>query len=169
MSPIRQILEGDVRDILPTLADESIDFVVTSPPYWSILKKEDHKAKQERLANGISTTNYGDDPRDLGNIETYEEFLRCANGDIPRSAGEFDEDGELHGGNRKRLSRHKSRLRHVPLPILAALVLRRSGLEMRGLIRFSISATKKSIPYGYPYSYVPNIHNQFILVLQKPR
>lgn len=24
-------------------------------------------------------------------------------------------------------------------------------------------------PYGYPYSYVPNIHNQYILILQKPK
>lgn len=28
------ILQGDVRDVLPTLADESVHCVVTSPPYW---------------------------------------------------------------------------------------------------------------------------------------
>ena len=34
----QQIIEGDARDILPTIPDESVDFVVTSPPYWSILR-----------------------------------------------------------------------------------------------------------------------------------
>jgi len=69
----QQIIEGDARDVLPTIPDESVDFVVTSPPYWSILKKEDHKVRQERLANGLST-DYGDDPRDLGNIDSYEDL-----------------------------------------------------------------------------------------------
>ena len=27
---------GDVRDVLPTLPDESVDCVVTSPPYWGL-------------------------------------------------------------------------------------------------------------------------------------
>ena len=70
----QQILEGDARDILPKIPDESVDFVVTSPPYWSILKKEDHKVRQERIANGLST-DYGDDPRDLGQVEDYDHFI----------------------------------------------------------------------------------------------
>jgi len=28
---------------------------------------------------------------------------------------------------------------------------------------------KRIFPYGYPYAFVPNIHNQFILILQKPK
>ena len=28
---------------------------------------------------------------------------------------------------------------------------------------------KKIYPYGYPYSFVPNVHNQYILILQKPK
>ena len=52
----------------------TIDFVVTSPPYWSILKKQDHKVKQERIANGLAT-NYGDGTQDLANIENYDDFL----------------------------------------------------------------------------------------------
>ena len=31
-----QILTGDVRDILPTLEADSVDCVVTSPPYWGL-------------------------------------------------------------------------------------------------------------------------------------
>lgn len=31
-----RILQGDVRAVLPTLADESVHCVVTSPPYWGL-------------------------------------------------------------------------------------------------------------------------------------
>lgn len=31
-----RILTGDCRDVLPTLADESVQCVVTSPPYWGL-------------------------------------------------------------------------------------------------------------------------------------
>lgn len=46
--------------------------------------------------------------------------------------------------------------------------LEKRGLEMRGL-KVLYQRHKKIFPYGYPYSYVPNIHNQFILILQKPQ
>jgi DNA modification methylase len=37
MTPPRNtILTGDVRRLLPTLADESVDCIVTSPPYWGL-------------------------------------------------------------------------------------------------------------------------------------
>ena len=159
----QQIIEGDVRDILPTLADESIDFVVTSPPYWSILKKEDHKAKQERLANGL-TTNYGDDPRDLGNIETYEEFLDVLTG-VFLECWRTMKRGSYMAAIVSDF-RHKSRF--VMFHSDLARRLEAIGLEMRGLITLC-QRHKKVYPYGYPYSYVPNIHNQFILVLQKPK
>jgi DNA modification methylase len=45
----QRVLEGDARDHLPHIASESVDLVVTSPPYWSILKKQDHKVRQERI------------------------------------------------------------------------------------------------------------------------
>lgn len=159
----QRTIEGDVRDVLPTLGDETIDFVVTSPPYWSILKKEDHKARQERVANGL-TTNYGDDPQDLGNIETYEEFVDVLTGVFRECCR------SLKAGRYMSIVvsdfRHKSR--YVMFHSDLAQHLEAIGLEMRGLITLC-QRHKKVYPYGYPYSYVPNIHNQFVLILQKPK
>ena len=70
----QKILEGDSREILGTLSDSSVDFVVTSPPYWNILHKEDHKAKQERKNHDLDTR-YSNDSKDLGNIKDYYLFL----------------------------------------------------------------------------------------------
>src|SRR6266404_215695 len=34
--PVNQIVQGHVPDILSTLPSESIDMVITSPPYWAL-------------------------------------------------------------------------------------------------------------------------------------
>lgn len=70
----QQVIRGDARKVIPTLPASSVKLVVTSPPYWNILHKEDHKAKQERIVHGLDTR-YSDDLADLGNIESYPEFL----------------------------------------------------------------------------------------------
>jgi len=31
-----EIIEGDIRKVLKTLDDESVQCVVTSPPYWGL-------------------------------------------------------------------------------------------------------------------------------------
>ena len=158
----QQILEGDAREVLPTIADESVDFVVTSPPYWSILKKEDHKVRQERLASGLST-DYGNDPRDLAKIKDYDKFLE----EITHLFGECART--LKPGKYMAIivSDFRDKSRYVMFHADLARSLEQVGLEMRGL-KVLYQRHKRVFPYGYPYSYVPNVHNQYILILQKP-
>ena len=48
--------------------------MVTSPPYWGILNKQDQKVKKNRVANNLETK-YSESEKDLGNVENYDEFL----------------------------------------------------------------------------------------------
>jgi DNA modification methylase len=156
----QEVRVGDARKLVHEVQDNSLDFVVTSPPYWNILHKEDHKAKQERLSRDLDTR-YSDHERDLGNISKYETFLAelasilgaCGNALKPKKymavvVSDF---------------RDKSRfvLFHADL----AHALEPYGFEMRGL-SILYQRHKRIFPYGYPYAYVPNIHHQFILILQ---
>ncbi len=34
--PVNEIVQGDVVDVLQELPDDSVDCVVTSPPYWGL-------------------------------------------------------------------------------------------------------------------------------------
>lgn len=34
--PINQIINGDCLEVLRTFPDESIDCIITSPPYWGL-------------------------------------------------------------------------------------------------------------------------------------
>lgn len=157
------ILEGDARDHLPALPAESVDFVVTSPPYWSILKKEDHKVRQERLSKGLAK-DYGADARDLGKIERYEDFL-------PELAAIFGQCARTLKRGRYMaiiVSDFRDKSKYIMFHADLARAMEVYGMEMRGL-KILYQRHKKIFPYGYPFSYVPNIHNQYILILQKPR
>ncbi len=52
-----------------------IDFIITSPPYWSQLDRDEIRQK-ERKTKGLDTKYSTVDPHDLGNIKNYENFLK---------------------------------------------------------------------------------------------
>ncbi len=159
----QELLVGDARDVLPSLDDESFDFVVTSPPYWGILnKKPDHKVKSERVARGRATR-YSDDPKDLANIDSYENFL-------VELVSIFSECYRLLRTGRYMAVvvsdfRHGARL--VPFHSDLTQLLETNGWQLQG-ITVLVQNHKQLYPYGYPYAFVSNIHHQYILILRKP-
>jgi site-specific DNA-methyltransferase (adenine-specific) len=59
-APVRhQLIVGDARS-MPFLPDESVHLVVTSPPYWTLKRYNEH-------------------PDQLGHVESYERFLEELN------------------------------------------------------------------------------------------
>lgn len=65
---VQKVLNADSRDLLRFVEPNSIDLVVTSPPYWDILN-------QRRTADSKEKRPYSAEVDDLGNIAEYEEFL----------------------------------------------------------------------------------------------
>lgn len=163
LTPLSQtIYEGDARILASKLEPDSIDLIVTSPPYWGILnKKADHKVQTERVDRGLAT-NYGDDTRDLGNVESYDGFIDelattlelCGQALKPKGymaliVGDF---------------RHKSRYYMFHADIVKALESRGYTLQAMNVL---YQRHKRVFPYGYPYAYVPNVHHQNIPILRK--
>lgn len=157
----QQVVQGDARVLIPTLKPSSVKLVVTSPPYWNILHKEDHKAKQERISRGLDTR-YSCDSADLGNIETYPEFLETLANTLALTRRCLMDGGYLCAivGD----FRHKSKyyMFHADL----AREMERFGYTLKG-IKVLYQRHKRIFPYGFPYSYVPNLHHQYIVVLAK--
>ncbi len=52
----------------------SIDYVITSPPYWDMLNMKGAENQAKRVEKGLQT-NYSDDQEDMGNIADYDAFL----------------------------------------------------------------------------------------------
>lgn len=65
----RRIYCDDARNLFKYVKPESIDLVITSPPYWNILSRR-------RTADYKPIRDYGDHPSDLGKIQSYEVFLK---------------------------------------------------------------------------------------------
>jgi DNA modification methylase len=157
----QKIINADIRKAIKDLPDNSIDFIVTSPPYWNILNKIDHKAKQERIGKGLETK-YSDDRKDLANIPEYNDYL-C-------ELSKIFEMLKYKLRPKKYIAvivsdfRHKSKyyMLHADLANSLSLV----GYELKG-ITVLYQSRKRVFPYGYPYAYVPNIHNQFIIIMQR--
>jgi DNA modification methylase len=159
----QDVRKGDARKLVGQLEENSLDFVVTSPPYWNILHKEDHKAKQERTDKDLDTR-YGNDKADLGNMHDYGAFLEAL--------------GSILGACTRPLrpkkymaiivSDFRDKSNYIMFHADIVRVLKPFGLDLRGLTVL-YQRHKRIFPYGYPYAFVPNIHNQFIVLLQNTK
>ena len=157
------VIQGDSRQEIGQLETDSIDLVVTSPPYWNILHKEDHKAKQERKSQDLDTR-YSDDEKDLGNIHDYKEFLA----DLSSILGACARPLKPKKYMAVVVSDFRDKSEYVMFHADLANSLKQSGLHLRG-IKILYQRHKRVFPYGYPYAYVPNIHHQYILILQNTK
>lgn len=157
----QKVLLGDARRLISKLEEKSVKLVVTSPPYWSILHKEDHKARQERIAHGLDTR-YSEATADLGNIETYPAFLTTLADTLALTRPCLVDGGHMCVvvGD----FRHGSRYFMLHADIAHEMEAR--GFTLKG-IKVLYQRHKRVFPYGYPYSYVPNLHHQYIVILAK--
>ncbi len=157
------VVQGDARKLIPTLEENSIDFVVTSPPYWNILHKQDHKARQERVNHDLDTR-YSDEALDLGNIEKYDDFLQ----ELATILGACVRPLKPKKYCALVVSDFRDKSRYIMFHADLSSALQDCGLELRG-IKVLYQKFKRIFPYGYPYAYVPNIHHQYILILQNAK
>ena len=163
-----RFINGDSRVVLPTLETESVDFIVTSPPYWGILNKQDQKVIKERVENNLDTK-YSEDERDIGNVEKYADFLRILKNDfflecfrILRKSkymaivvSDFRDKNEF-------ISFHSDiihMLNGERTPDGKKIILQGTKILLQN--------HKSLLPYGYPFSYVENIHHQYVLIFKK--
>lgn len=163
-------INGDCIEELKKMPDSSFDFMITSPPYWSILnKKADYKVKKTRLSENLATNYSDNDPKDLANITDYDEFLKtlvdkvfleCARVLRPKKymcivVSDF---------------RNKSEFVSFHSDLIQTLNKRETSdgyrVSLQG-VKVLLQNHKTLLPYGYPFAYVENIHHQYVLIFRK--
>jgi len=157
----QKVIRGDARAIIPTLPPDSVKLVVTSPPYWNILHKQDHKVRQERVAHGLDTQ-YSLSKADLGNLATYSAFLKEVADTLALTRSCLVDGGHLCVvvGD----FRHKAQYYMFHADIAREMEAR--GFTLKG-VKILYQRHKRVFPYGFPYAYVPNLHHQYIVILAK--
>jgi DNA modification methylase len=155
---------GDALRILPTLADGSVDFVATDPPYNVQLPLTMAGGPlSERHAN--RRTDYAmvtDDPADLANAADYGAFL-------DRMTEAFAELRRVLRDGRYAAFIVRDAYQDGRYLFTAADLAARAatvGFVVKGDLIWYQAGTRLR-PYGYPKVFVPNIAHQHIVVLRR--
>ena len=164
----KHLICDDSRNLKKYFKNNYFDFIVTSPPYWNILTKDkDHKAN-ERKNNGYDTKYSKDNKLDLGNIEKYEVFL-------DELSKIFFKCYDVLKENKYMCVivsdfRHKSEFVPFHSDLVAKLTNKKlkKKFVLQG-IKVLLQNAKKLFPYGYPFSYVENVHHQYVLIFKKAK
>jgi DNA modification methylase len=152
-----KLYQADARRLLDHVAPASVDFCVTSPPYWDILR-------QRRTADGKAVRHYGDGDGDLGSVSDYGLFL--------------DELGKvfeaLHAALRPGaycvvvVMDLRKKNRFFPLHADLATRVQEIGFIYDDLILWDRRQEYNNLrPLGYPYKFRINKVHEFLLIFQK--
>ena len=148
---------GDARGLSKFVDADSVDFCVTSPPYWDILNRR-------RSADGKQNRNYSDDSRDLGNFSQYDEFVSGMANVIeqvrvvlkPRGLFVINVMDLRKGG------------KFYPLHIDIVREATADGFSLEDIIIWDRQKEYNNMrPLGYPYRFIINKVHEYLLVLRK--
>lgn len=157
-----KVTAGDALETLDTLPEASFDFVVIDPPYRENVQW-DRTMCNETYATRIANVpeRYSTSEKDLGNILDYSQFLArilLLSRKIKKVLKKeryfvvFCKDEYQN----KEFCEKSSGM---------AGIIKKAGFQWKGKITW-YQAGAKLRPYGVPYSYVPNITDQKILVFK---
>ncbi|MCA9732059.1 site-specific DNA-methyltransferase [candidate division KSB1 bacterium] len=69
------LVTGDAVEAKSYTEFPMLDYAITSPPYWDMLRMRGAETQQKRKAAGLQRW-YSEDPNDAGNIADYLEFIK---------------------------------------------------------------------------------------------
>ena len=148
-----------------TVGERLFDFIITSPPYWNQLERNNIRQKN-RKESGLDTR-YSKKKEDLGNIKEYEDF-------IEKQARIFDEvfDITKPGGYLTVITNNvyfDSRL--YPLAFDTAISLTKRGDKSWTLKdeKIWLQNDKPLLPLGVNNAWVGNRHHQYCLIFRKEK
>jgi len=148
---------GSSLSISNFLQPESIDLVLTSPPYWNVLN-------ERRSADGKAAKSYSESKIDIGNIDNYDIFLEELKHIMSAVAVTLKSGGycvlvvmDIRKGNR-----------FYPFHSDVSILMQALGFSFEDIIIWDRQKEyNNSRPLGYPYKFIVNKIHEYILVFRK--
>ncbi len=148
----------DANNLLDYVKPETVDFCLTSPPYWDILLRP-------RTADYKEQRDYGDTEADIGKIADYYEFL-SALGNIMQKVFSVLRSGKYC---LVVVMDIRKKNRFYPFHSDVAGVMQDIGFVYDDLIIWDRRHEYNNMrPLGYPYVFRINKAHEYILIFQKP-
>ena len=163
----QKIIIGDARkleSILEKNEVKKINFCITSPPYWDMLKKSRGgvvSAAKERKQKGLAES-YSDDPNDLGNIHDYEQYLDELYKIYEQVYNVLEDKKYLVVICQNILDPNG-----VMIPFAWDLAKKIGKLFRLKQERIWLQDNKMLGSWGYPFTYVSNVHHHYCLIFEK--
>lgn len=156
----QKLIHGD--SLLKIKNLNPIDYCVTSPPYHNILKNNGHGIRSDGSQTRQGVLFYGEDKDDLGNQSTYEEYLSLLKSILVQVYLKLKPNKYCS----IILSDFTVNKKEKDVSGDVVRIMEGVGFLFKG--RVTLVQSQKSIyPFGYPYDYVINHTNQFILNFKK--
>lgn len=149
----------DSRTLLTVLHPQTVDFCLTSPPYWDILS-------QRRTADYKKTRDYGDEKTDLAKIHGYWEFLGEL-GKVFEQVFRALKPGKYCVVNVMDI---RKKDRFYPFHSDLASRMKTCGFTFDDIIIWDRRQEYNNLrPLGYPSVFRVNKVHEYLLIFQKPR
>lgn len=160
------LLQADARDAAARVREAGLDpvhLVFTSPPYWDMLRQSRGgvaSVHKQRRARGLRVA-YSDNPADLGNIASYDEFLLALR--------------DIFAGFQTVLAPNRYLVIVVQNVRTPEGVVRPLAWDLARLLsdvydfkgeRIWVQDNKPLGIWGYPTEFVTNVHHHYCLVFK---
>lgn len=155
------IICGDSLEEVKKL-DNPIDIVITSPPYFNILKNKTSGVRTDSSQSRQGIEYYSDDSKDIGNCDNYQEYLQAIKGLFSDIKSIMTHDGEVYliisdfTINKKETDIHSDCVK----------LMNDAGYSYCGT-SYILQNQKAIYPFGYPYKIVLNHIYQYIIKFKK--
>ena len=163
------LLEGDAHEfnriLNATFHDHNpeFDFLITSPPYWDMLRKSrggNDSVHKERKQKGLKQF-YSELEDDIGNISDYDEYIDTLASLLVSLKTVLKKDAYL-----AIVIQNMRDTNGVMRPIAWDLAKRLSHDYRLQQEMIWCQDNKKLGCWGYPTTYVSNVHHHYCLILQ---
>lgn len=145
------------KNISKIVEENSVDFCITSPPYWDILNRK-------RTADSKNNVNYSDKNEDIGNITDYNEFLNA----LKEISTEVYKVLKPKGYFIMNVMDLRKQSNFYPLHIDASNIAKDIGFSFEDIIIWDRQQEYNNMrPLGYPHKFIVNKVHEYLLILRK--
>ena len=166
-----RLIAGDALHLDRYLEPESVDMILTSPPYGNLLKQVKgafaYKWKEHsRIAPVTNPLPYSDDPQDLGNLP-YPEYLTAITEVMAQTVKVMKEDAYAVWVV-KDFRASKEKIPFVPFHMHVADCAAQVGLKLWDIQVYDQTKFRPLVCLGYPSkNYYLNIGHSYNMVFRK--
>ena len=166
-----EVIRGDCRKLDESIKKAQIQLTFTSPPYANFIQRSvkdratTHKTSRLVSHNKSVVKQYGDNPKDFGNL-SYPEFLS----ETEKLMKKIYKITKPNGYNIWVVKDHRDPQHgfpYIPVHSDIAKVGENAGFRFHDLIVWDQNEQRSLVLLGYPTVFYSNINHTFLVVLRK--